>query len=122
MGRKLTIKEFINRSNIIHNFIYDYSEVYYKGNKTVVNIICKRHGVFSQRPDSHLRGIGCALCGGEKFKITQRKNINEIIEDFNIFHNYMYDYSLMEYINAHTKILIFCKKCNISIKKTPNTH
>jgi hypothetical protein len=122
VSKKLTITEFINKSNLIHNYIYDYSLVGYKNNKTEVNIKCEKHGIFNQRPDSHLRGIGCKFCGEEKFKITQRKNINKVVEDFNNFHNYKYDYSLMKYKNAHTKILIICKKCQLEFKQTPNTH
>jgi len=123
MSKKILIDDFINRSNLIHNFKYDYSKVYYVDNKTKVSIICKKHNIiFSQRPDSHLRGVGCSICGEEKFKITQSKKLNKIIEDFNIFHNYNYDYSLMKYKNAHTKILITCKKCGNSFNQTPNTH
>ena len=122
MSKKLTINEFIDRSNIIHNFYYNYSNVEYINNKSEINIICSKHGIFNQRPDSHLRGIGCKICGEEKFKITQRKDINKIINDFNIFHNYEYDYSLMKYKNAHSKILIICKKCKLTFSQTPNTH
>jgi len=122
MSKKLTIDDFINRSNIVHNYIYDYSNVDYKDNKTKVDIVCKKHGIFKQRPDSHLRGIGCFICGEDKFKITQRKKVFNTINDFNKIHNYMYDYSLMIYKNAHTKIIIICKKCGFKFKQTPNTH
>ena len=123
MSRKILIEDFINRSNIIHNFAYDYSKVCYINNKTKVNIICKRHNIiFCQRPDSHLRGIGCSICGEEKFKITQSKKIDKVIEDFNIIHSYDYNYTLMKYKNAHTKILISCKKCGNIFRQTPNTH
>jgi very-short-patch-repair endonuclease len=122
VSKKLTTLEFIDKSNFIHNFKYDYSLSVYKNNKSKIDIICKEHGIFSQRPDSHLRGVECLLCGLEKFKKTQRKNITKIVDDFNNFHNYKYDYCLMKYKNAHTKILIICKKCNFIFSQTPNTH
>ena len=46
MSKKLTIEEFINRSNITHNNKYDYSKVEYKDNRTKVCIICPIHGEF----------------------------------------------------------------------------
>jgi len=122
MSTKLTKDQFVSKSNLIHNFVYDYSLLDYKNNKSNVDIICKKHGKFEQRPDSHLRGVGCYKCGEEKFKITQRKNNIKIINDFNDFHNYQYDYSLMNYKNAHTKILIICKKCGLKFEQTPNIH
>jgi hypothetical protein len=59
---KLTTEKFIERSNIIHNFKYDYSVVEYKNNKTKIKIICPVHGIFEQRPDSHLNGQNCPKC------------------------------------------------------------
>lgn len=46
---------------------YDYSLVKYAHNTTKVKIICLKHGIFEQRPASHLKGIGCPKCGrGQK--------------------------------------------------------
>jgi very-short-patch-repair endonuclease len=54
--------EFIEKSNIKHNNRYDYSKVEYKKTSEKVIIICKEHGEFLQRPNSHLRGVGCLYC------------------------------------------------------------
>lgn len=54
---------------------YDYSKVIYTGNKNRVEIICPKHGVFYQKPDSLLHGHGCPKCGWEKIGRT-RKNKN----------------------------------------------
>lgn len=59
---KPTIKEFVDKSNKIHNFLYDYRFVKYINCKTEVDIECKKHGVFKQTPNSHLRGRGCPTC------------------------------------------------------------
>ena len=68
--RKRTTIEFINESNIIHNFKYDYTLSDYKGIKEGVWIIChekdsrgNEHGPFFQIADIHLRGCGCPKCG-----------------------------------------------------------
>lgn len=102
MGRKLTNNEFIERSNIVHNNKYDYSLVNYKTNKTKVNIICYKHGIFKQSPSEHLKGRGCPIC-------TNRLLTNlEIIERSKKIHGDKYDYSLVNYINSHTKIKLIC--------------
>jgi len=122
MSKRHTKLEFINISNNIHNFKYLYDDVLYENNKTPVKILCKIHDYFYQRPDSHMRGVGCKFCGEEKYKITQRKKIDVVISDFNKYHNFNFEYDMTTYKNAHTKIKIFCKKCKSNFTQTPNTH
>jgi very-short-patch-repair endonuclease len=59
---KLNLLEFINKSNQIHNNVYDYSKVNYINNKTQIIIICKIHGEFTQQPYVHLLNHGCPSC------------------------------------------------------------
>lgn len=58
----LTQEEFINKSNMIHCNKYDYGLVDYKHSQIPVKIICPKHGVFEQIPNSHLLGCGCPQC------------------------------------------------------------
>lgn len=60
--RTLSVKEFIDRANKVHNYKYNYSSVDYHNNRKNVSIICKIHGVFNQFPDNHLKGNGCPVC------------------------------------------------------------
>ena len=53
---------FINKSVEIHANLYDYSFVNYKNASTKVEIICKSHGSFFQKPVDHMQGRGCILC------------------------------------------------------------
>ena len=124
MSKRLNTEMFIERSNKIHNYYYTYSNTEYVNNKIEVEILCNIHGIFYQRPDSHLRGIGCIKCGTERSKKNQSKYIKIVIEDFNKYHNFKYDYSLIEndYKNAHTKVNIICKKCGNIFYQTPDTH
>lgn len=46
----------------VHKSTYDYSKVEYTNIDTPVAIICRKHGVFSQTPYTHLRGSGCPKC------------------------------------------------------------
>ena len=107
-----TIKDF----NIIHSHKYDYSLVQYKGSKTKVKIICREHGVFEQRPDHHLIGHGCSICS----KNNKNSN-NDFKYRANKIHNNYYDYSLVQYKNAHTKIKIICPKHGI-FEQLPQNH
>jgi hypothetical protein len=57
------IDKFIDKSNVIHNFKYDYSLVSYIGNKIKVEIVCKNcNKSFYVRPDNHIHGSGCPRC------------------------------------------------------------
>jgi len=53
---------FATAAGMNHNNKYNYKNVVYKNNKTEVEILCKEHGTFKQRPDAHLRGVGCPKC------------------------------------------------------------
>lgn len=55
-------EEFIIKAMKVHGNKYDYSQVVYVKNSIKVNIICKKHGVFSQTPQCHIKGSGCPIC------------------------------------------------------------
>jgi len=60
---KCNTEYFIIKSKNINGDKYDYSLVNYINNKTPVTIICKKHGKFNQRPDTHLsHNQGCPSC------------------------------------------------------------
>jgi hypothetical protein len=97
--------EFIKTANIIHNQIYDYSKINFKGYDTPISIICPKHGIFWQRPDLHICGEGCPYCGNtNKLKIAS----NNFLKNAKLIHGDKYDYSKVAYINAETKVCIIC--------------
>jgi very-short-patch-repair endonuclease len=107
----LSKEDFISRSNLKHNFKYDYSLVDYKDSKTKVKIICKEHGIFEQNPLSHYTKHGCRKCSNS-CKIG--KNKRYYIERANEKHNFKYDYSLLpETLKSYEKVSIICKKGHI---------
>ena len=65
---KTSKEEFITRSNEIHNQKYDYSLVELNSLDDRVNIICPKHGMFTQIANCHIRGQGCAKCSYESRK------------------------------------------------------
>jgi len=103
----LTQDEFIEQAKKVHGNKYDYSEVVYFKKKSKVKIICLEHGIFEQQPDKHLSGQGCSKCVGKN------KNNNDLINKFKKIHGDRYDYSLVDYKSAKTKIKIICSKHGI---------
>lgn len=74
----LSIEDFIQKSNLVHDNFYNYSKVEYINSKTKVIIICPEHGEFLQTPNEHLQGSGCPKC---KLK-SQAKLFNRISNSF----------------------------------------
>ena len=66
--KKLTTKDFIERSKKVHGDKYDYSKVEYINYHTKVCIICPVHGEFWQKPTNHLSGCGCQICKESKLE------------------------------------------------------
>lgn len=62
-----TTEEFIEEAKVIHGETYDYSLVKYVHCDTPIEIICKEHGAFLQKPSFHISGggHGCKLCSTE---------------------------------------------------------
>jgi IMP dehydrogenase/GMP reductase len=112
------LEKFIIEANIIHDNLYDYSKCEYKNTKIPVEIGCKIHGSFFQRPDVHLRGFKCPKCSG-----LQKLNTEEFIKRAKAVHNDRYDYSLVAYSNTRTKIKIICPYDEHGIfEQVPNSH
>ena len=65
-SKKSNNEDFVEKSNMIHDFKYDYSLVDYKNCMEKVKIICKKHGIFEQTPNKHLGGQGCPKCNQSK--------------------------------------------------------
>lgn len=116
MSKRKSNDEFIREAQSIHHNKYDYSKVEYVNNKTKVCIICPEHGEFSQTPSDHLNGKGCPQCAG-----NVRCDKDTFIEKAKRIHNDRYDYSKVEYVNAHTKVCIICPEHG-EFWQTPNNH
>ncbi len=96
---------FIQKSNEIHNNLYDYSNINYINIKTRVNISCKLHGLFIILPNNHIKGYGCPKCSKHIHKYTQESFLQKCKET----HGDLYNYSKVIYTNILNKIIIICK-------------
>lgn len=78
--------DFVEKSNIKHNFKYSYDNVpdSFRVRSKVI-ITCPVHGDFKQTADSHKRGCGCPYCQGrtgedkDKGTIIKTNKINDLI-------------------------------------------
>ena len=115
-------EKFIENAKRLHDNKYDYSLVVYKNTRTKIKIICQEHGIFEQTPNNHTsKKYGCPTCGNNHLKEKFKKTSVQFILDANNYHNYLYDYSLVDYKNAHEKIKIICEKHGV-FNQTPNKH
>lgn len=55
-------EDFVNKAKLVHNDLYDYSLFEYIHIHAKGKIICHKHGIFEQEPNSHLDGNGCSKC------------------------------------------------------------
>ena len=114
--KRLTTEEFIKKAHEVHGDKYDYSKVEYINSQTKVCIICPEHGEFWQTPNAHIhQKQGCSYCCGKKL------NTQEFIQKSFKIHGKKYDYSKVDYVNAHTKVCIICPEHG-EFWQTPNKH
>lgn len=99
-----TLKWWLEEARKVHGDRYDYSQVKYVNNKTLMKIICPDHGEFLQRPMLHLSGSICPKCNGFGY------SREEILEQFKQVHGDRYDYSKVEYVSKNTQVCIICKE------------
>lgn len=110
--RTKTLEQFINDAKKIHGDRYDYSKVEYKGNKTKVRIICKKHGEFLQSPIKHINGHGCPKCNNS----TLETDIRLFLEKNNIKYENEYSPIFLKNGKGQQRIDFFLSEYNIGIE------
>jgi hypothetical protein len=108
--------KFIEKSNLIHQNKFDYSNVDYINCDVKVKIICPQHGIFLQTPYEHLKGHKCAKCVGVGKLTTQ-----EFIDSAKQKHLCKYSYLKTNYISSKSKVIIICKYHG-EFLQSPNRH
>jgi hypothetical protein len=117
---KTTI-QFIKDAISVHNDAYGYAKSEYKGAKVPIEITCQIHGYFWQLPNGHLSGQGCPKCAPLKIAKLLSKTTEQFIKDANIVHNYAWNYSLVEYVSSHKKVIIMCN-LHGKFSQKPSSH
>ena len=119
--QSMTTEQFIEKANRIHDFKYDYSETVYSGSLNDVEIICPKHGKFTQTACVHLAGHGCKKCADEFNSSNLLSSTDEFIEKAKKIHGEDNDYSLVEYRGAKEPVIIICKNGH-RYPQMPNKH
>jgi hypothetical protein len=102
--------DFLDRAAKIHGDKFDYTKSVVGGWHDKVIIICKIHGEFSLAPSNHLSNKrGCQECTKVKLRLDQAKATSKFIEEAITLRGNEFDYSKVDYINNHTKVLIMCR-------------
>lgn len=76
---KYSTEEFVSKAREIHRNKFGYQYVIYESSKNKIKIECPFHGLFEQRPTSHLKGQGCPKCNlpkGEQRIINHLEKLN----------------------------------------------
>ena len=121
--RKIILSDFILRSNHIHNSVYNYDNVCYINAHTKVDIICPIHGVFKQRPSSHLSGHGCLFCS-RMAKKCRSKPIDfkkRFLVKAKRIHKNKYSYEKVNYLKSQIPVIIICP-IHGEFQQTPAQH
>lgn len=103
---KLNAKELEALFHKIHDHQYIYSEITDTRTRSYIKVSCKNHAdldPFQVRIDKHKAGQGCPECNNRPALNTER-----IVEQFENVHGIFYDYSEVDYKNAHTKVIVIC--------------
>jgi hypothetical protein len=116
-------EDFLEKAILVHpDKGYTYPGEYINAN-TTMDMFCPKlnHGIFKQTPWTHLKGMGCKICGYERGSEKQTKLHDTFIEEANKEHNNKYTY-LGRYENAKTKISIKCPVHDYIFIMTPHYH
>ena len=117
---KLSLDEIIERAKIKHNNFYIYDNTKMIDKK--ITIECPYHGEFIQNITDHITyGHGCKKCAKYKARQLYLDTTDIFITNAKNVHGNLYDYSMVDYIDSHTKVKIICTIHGI-FEQVPNSH
>lgn len=102
-------KKFIEKAAKKHGDCYDYSVSVYTGSHEYIDILCPKHGIFTQKAYSHISGKGCAECARESIAKMKTNSPDVFITRAKEKHGDRYDYSKVVYENTNKKVIIVCR-------------
>lgn len=108
MKKISTTSDFIGKAVATHGDKYDYSLACYVSSRQKVKIICQKHGIFEQAPDTHLHSGGCPKCGREACGRSIVSNTDRFIAKASLVHDGKYDYSKTVYVRNRDSIIVIC--------------
>lgn len=122
-SKRMSVDEFISRSNEKHANAYTYNNVVYYNAHTHVNITCPLHGDWSQTPMNHITGgYGCPTCGNIKKGLSKSLNaFKKFLEFSNKKHNEKYTYLADTFVGMTKPMSIICPSHGL-FSQAPDVH
>ena len=104
-----TIKKNIEKCKQIYNNYYDYSLVNFT-EKDKIDIICPKHGIFTQNLKDHINGHKCPKCSYEELSENKKRKYSyeELVNDGTKIHNGKYSYPQQEIKYFYDDCIITC--------------
>lgn len=115
-GSSYTTEDFILRAKEVHGNLYNYDKVNYINKETPVEIICKKHGSFWQKPHNHINGCGCQLCKATKTQLKVFNLLKKSFPDEEWFWEYQPTWLGLQRFD------IYNKRCNLAIEYNGRQH
>jgi Zn finger protein HypA/HybF involved in hydrogenase expression len=110
MAKKFSTEEFVARAKAVHGDRYDYSKSRYISYHEPIAFLCAEHGLVTQKPSNHLRGIGCIECAHSSKRKKTQLSTDEFISRAKAVHGDRYDYSQTKYVVKRTELTIVCRE------------
>lgn len=101
---KKSQEQFIEDLKLVHGDRFDYSRVIYNTSHDKIEIICKLHGIFTQKAYVHLQGSTCSKCT-QKYKLTN----SEFIQKSKEIYGDKFTYENTIYKSTKNRINVNCK-------------
>jgi hypothetical protein len=86
MAVRRTKQEFIDESNLVHDYFYIYDKVDYVRSNVKVTIICPSHGDFELTPNKHLSGSICPNCN----HLDGEYDVKKFLDKYDITYSYQH--------------------------------
>ena len=120
VNEKATIK-FIAKFKDKHGDTYDYKDVVMTKPISVVKIICKKHGPFTQSPYVHAGGGGCMKCGRERTLSARTGTTEEFIKKSKKRFGDKFTYTNTVYVKKNERLKLECD-IHGEVEISPETH
>ena len=101
--------EFALAASKVHASAYTYGNVAYSTTHTKVLITCPAHGDFLQTPASHLSGVGCPKCWGDRRSKLRTRSQDHFMQKAQAAHGHTYDLSSANYEGSGKHVTVTCK-------------
>lgn len=117
---RITQNKMLERFISVHGEIYDYSKAVYNGQQTPVQIICRTHGSFWQKPEYHWGGSGCPMCAEERRGEGVRDTLSTLTAKVEALFGDLFDLSGNSYTHSQQELSVRCTKHNLVYQTRPN--